>query len=97
MSNIDMSEAVRMLAEHHGISVDALLQVLVEALATAYKKRPGAADEVIVEVNPENLDMKFTAYDVGGQTIDGQRSYQNLVVERGGVQVDDVVVRVGRG
>jgi N utilization substance protein A len=64
MSNMDMSEAVRMLADHHGISVDALLQVLVEALATAYKKRPGAADEVIVEVNPENLDMRFTAYDV---------------------------------
>jgi N utilization substance protein A len=64
MSNLDMSEAVRMLADHHGISVDSLLQVLVEALATAYKKRPGAADEVIVEVNPESLDMKFTAYDV---------------------------------
>jgi hypothetical protein len=40
---------------------------------------------------------EVTAYDVGGQTIDGQRSYQNLVVERGGVQVDDVVVRVERG
>ena len=64
MSNLDMSDAVRLLAEHHGISIDALLQVLVEALATAYKKRPNAADEVIVEVNPENLDMKFTAYDV---------------------------------
>jgi N utilization substance protein A len=59
-----MTEAVRMLAADRGISVDALLQVLVEALATAYKKRPGAADEVIVEINPENLDMKFIAYDV---------------------------------
>ena len=38
MSNLDMSDAVRLLAEHHGISIDALLQVLVEALATAYKK-----------------------------------------------------------
>lgn len=37
------------------------------------------------------------AADVRTQTADGQRSYQNLVVERGGVQVDDVVVRVGRG
>lgn len=64
MSNLDMSDAVRMLADHHGISVDALLQVLVEALATAYKKRPGAAEEVIVEVNPDNLDMKFIAFDV---------------------------------
>jgi hypothetical protein len=37
------------------------------------------------------------AADVRTQTTDGQRSYQNLVVERGGVQVDDVVVRIGRG
>jgi N utilization substance protein A len=64
MSNLDMAEAVRMLADEKGISVDTLLQVLVEALATAYKKRPGAADEVIVEINPDNLDMRFTAYDL---------------------------------
>ena len=44
MSNLDMSEALRMLAADRGISIDALLQVLVEALATAYKKRQGAAD-----------------------------------------------------
>jgi N utilization substance protein A len=59
-----MSEAIRMLAGDRGISVDSLLQVLVEALATAYKKRPGAAEEVIVGVNPENMDITFTAYDV---------------------------------
>ena len=64
MSNLDMTEAVKMLAIEKGISVDALLQVLVEALASAYKKRPGAADEVIVEINPDNLDMRFTAYDL---------------------------------
>ena len=44
MSNMDMSEALRMLAADRGITLDALLQVLVEALATAYKKQPGAAD-----------------------------------------------------
>jgi len=64
MSNLDMAEAIRMLAGDRGISVDSLLQVLVEALATAYKKRPGAAEEVIVGVNPENMDITFTAYDV---------------------------------
>ena len=64
MSNMDMSEALRMLAADRGITLDALLQVLVEALATAYKKRPGAADEVIVVVNPDNMDITFTAYDV---------------------------------
>ena len=64
MSNLDMSEALRMLAADRGITIDALLQVLVEALATAYKKRPGAAEEVIVGVNPDNMDISFTAYDV---------------------------------
>jgi len=61
---MDMSEALRMLAADRGLTIDALLQVLVEALATAYKKRPNAADEVIVGVNPDNMDITFTAYDV---------------------------------
>ena len=64
MSNLDMTEAILMLAGDRGISVDSLLQVLVEALATAYKKRQGAAEEVIVGINPENMDITFTAYDV---------------------------------
>lgn len=44
MSSLDMSEAVRMLANEKNISVDALLQVLADALALAYKRRQGAAD-----------------------------------------------------
>lgn len=32
--------------------------------------------------------------DVQAETQDGQRNYQNLVIDRGGVQVDDVVVRL---
>lgn len=64
MSNLDMAEAIRMLASDRGLSVDSLLQVLVEALATAYKKRPGAAEEVIVGINPETMEITFTAYDV---------------------------------
>ncbi|MDP3379897.1 MAG: caspase family protein, partial [Brevundimonas sp.] len=45
------------------------------------------------------LRRKFASevMDVQTRTIDGQRSYQHLVVERGGVQVDDVVIRIGRG
>ena len=53
MSNLDMSEAIRLLAQEKGMSEDDLLHVLVDALASAYKRRPGAADEVVVEVNPE--------------------------------------------
>jgi N utilization substance protein A len=64
MSNLDMADAVKMLAAEKGISVDTLLHVLVDALATAYKRRPGAAEEVEVSLDPDTLDITFTAYDV---------------------------------
>jgi N utilization substance protein A len=63
-SNLDMREAVRVLAAEKGISEDALLQVLADALASAYKRRPGAADEVEVEIDPDTLEMHFIAYDL---------------------------------
>jgi len=64
MSSLDMSEAIRMLANEKNISVDTLLQVMADALALAYKRRQGAADEVVVEVNPDTLEFTFVAYDV---------------------------------
>jgi transcription termination/antitermination protein NusA len=64
MSNLDMSDAIRLLAQEKGLSEDALLHVLVDALASAYKRRPGAADEVVVEVNPLSMEFTFTAYDL---------------------------------
>jgi len=64
VSNLDMSEAIRMLAQEKGLSVEALLQVLVEAMASAYKRRPDAADEVVVGVDPDTMDFSFTAYDL---------------------------------
>jgi N utilization substance protein A len=64
VTNLDMSEAISMLAQEKGLSEDALLHVLVDALASAYKRRPDAADEVVVEVNPETMDFSFIAYDV---------------------------------
>ena len=64
MSNLDMSEAIKMLAQEKGLSVDALLQVLVEALASAYKRRPDAADEVQVGVDHDTMELTFTAYDL---------------------------------
>ena len=59
-----MSEAIRLLAQEKGLSEDALLHVLVDALASAYKRRPGAADEVVVEVSPQTMEFTFTAYDL---------------------------------
>ena len=64
MSNLDMKEAIKLIAAEKNISEDTLLQVLVDALATAYKKRPGAAEEVEVELDPDSLEMRFIAYDI---------------------------------
>jgi N utilization substance protein A len=64
MSNLDMKEAIKLIAAEKNISEDTLLQVLVDALATAYKKRPGAAEEVEVMLNPDTLEMSFIAYDI---------------------------------
>ena len=64
MSNIDMSEAIKLLANEKNISVETLLHVLVEALASAYKRRPGAAPEVEVSVDPQTMEFTFIGYDV---------------------------------
>jgi len=61
----------------------------------------GAADE-----NGDNLvtagelstylrrQFQVEVADVEAETADGQRNYQNLVIDRGGVQVDDVIIRL---
>ncbi len=64
MSDLDMGEAIKMLAQEKNMSEDDLLHVLVDALASAYKRRPDAADEVVVEVNPQTMEFTFTAYDL---------------------------------
>ena len=64
VTNLDMTEAIRLLAQEKGLSEDSLLHVLVDALASAYKRRPGAADEVVVEVDPQTMEFTFIAYDL---------------------------------
>ena len=74
MSNIDMVEAVRMLAADRGIPVDTLLQVLADALVTAYKRRPDAADEAEVQIDAETMDIRIFAYDIdeNGELVNGR-------------------------
>jgi len=64
MSGLDMAEAVRMLAADKGISVDTLLQVLADALVSAYKRRQGAADEAEVQIDADTMDIRIIAYDI---------------------------------
>jgi N utilization substance protein A len=74
MSNLDMAEAVRMLAADKGISVETLLQVLADALVTAYKRRPDAADEAEVQIDADTMDIRIIAYDIDddGNWINGR-------------------------
>jgi transcription termination/antitermination protein NusA len=64
MSNLDMAEAVRMLAQDKGISVETLLQVLADALVTAYKRRADAADEAEVQIDADTMEIRIIAYDI---------------------------------
>ncbi|HEY4331940.1 MAG TPA: transcription termination factor NusA [Ilumatobacteraceae bacterium] len=59
-----MAEAVRMLAADKGISVDTLLQVLADALVSAYKRRANAADEAEVQIDADTMDIRIIAYDI---------------------------------
>lgn len=62
-NKLDM-EALRYLASEKGISVDALLQVLANALASAYKRLPGAAEEAEVEIDAVTGEYQVIAYDI---------------------------------
>lgn len=62
--SIDRMEAVRNLAAEKGISVETLLQVLADALVSAYKRMPGAAEEAEVEIDASSFDIHVVAYDV---------------------------------
>ncbi len=43
------------------------------------------------------LWRRFAAeQNIGAQSMDGERNYQRLVVDRGGVKIDDVVIALGR-
>jgi transcription termination/antitermination protein NusA len=64
MSNLDMAEAVRLLAQDKGISVETLLQVLADALVTAYKRRSDAADEAEVQIDADTMEIRIIAYDI---------------------------------
>src|SRR5262249_3845505 len=58
MKNPDMMEALRALAAERGISEEDLLLALANALVTAYKRLPNAAEEAEVEIDPDSGDIR---------------------------------------
>src|SRR5438105_14051430 len=62
--NSDMMEALENLEREKGISVESLLQALADALVTAYKRRPDAAEEAEVEVDVETGEIRVIAQEL---------------------------------
>ncbi|WP_420637584.1 transcription termination factor NusA [Candidatus Poriferisocius sp.] len=59
--NPDMLEALQALAADKGISVDALLAALADALESAYKRMPDSEEYAWVTIDPETADIRVFA------------------------------------
>jgi len=62
--NREMMDALREIANDKGISEDIMLQALADALVTAYKRMPNAAEEALVEIDTETGEIRVIAQDI---------------------------------
>jgi len=71
-TNFEFLDALGQIARDKGISVDTLLDALANALVAAYKRRPGAAEEAVVTIDPESGEIR-----VYGQELDEEGNVVN--------------------
>jgi N utilization substance protein A len=64
MRNPEMLEALSALAVEKGISEDVMLEALANALVTAYKRMPDAAEEALVEIDVETGEIRVIAQEL---------------------------------
>ncbi|MEI8336559.1 MAG: transcription termination factor NusA [Actinomycetes bacterium] len=62
--NRDMMDALREIALDRGISEDIMLEALANALVTAYKRMPNAAEEALVEIDTETGEIHVIAQEL---------------------------------
>ena len=69
--NNEMMEALTAIAVDKGISEEIMLEALANALVTAYKRLPRAAEEALVEIDVETGDIKVIAQELDeeGQVV----------------------------
>jgi transcription termination/antitermination protein NusA len=69
--NNEMMEALTAIAIDKGISEEIMLEALANALVTAYKRLPRAAEEALVEIDVETGDIKVIAQELDeeGQVV----------------------------
>ncbi len=62
--NTEMMEALENLEREKGIAVDVILEALANALVTAYKRGPEAAEEALVEIDVETGEISVIAQEL---------------------------------
>jgi N utilization substance protein A len=65
--NFEFMEALAQIARDRGLSVDVLLDALLNALLAAYKRRPDAAEEAMVVIDRDSGEFR-----VYGQELDAE-------------------------
>src|ERR1051326_5780273 len=62
--NFELMEALRVIEREKGISFELLLEALANALVTAYKRMPSAAEEALVEIDAETGEIHVIAQEL---------------------------------
>src|SRR5438552_4240910 len=62
--NFELLEALRVIEREKGIGFEILLEALANALVTAYKRMPNAAEEALVEIDAESGEMHVYAQEL---------------------------------
>jgi N utilization substance protein A len=63
-TNFELMEALQVIEREKGISVDTLLEALANALVSAYKRMPQAAEEAFVTIDPDTGEMHVYAQEL---------------------------------
>ncbi|HVL28520.1 MAG TPA: transcription termination factor NusA [Acidimicrobiales bacterium] len=63
-TNFELMEALQVIEREKGISVDTLLEALANALVSAYKRMPAAAEEAFVTIDPDTGEMHVYAQEL---------------------------------
>jgi transcription termination/antitermination protein NusA len=63
-ANFELMEALQVIEREKGVSVDTLLEALANALVSAYKRMPKAAEEAFVTIDPDTGEMHVYAQEL---------------------------------
>ncbi len=63
-ANFELMEALQVIEREKGVSVDTLLEALANALVSAYKRMPHAAEEAFVTIDPDTGEMHVYAQEL---------------------------------